>query len=44
MQVFCMTLWKYSPMTLEDLQAEFGEDVALLVDGVTKLTQSLLGW
>ena len=29
-------------MTLEDLQAEFGEDVALLVDGVTKLTR--LSW
>ena len=28
-----------TPMTLEDLQAEFGEDVALLVDGVTKLTR-----
>ena len=31
-----------TPMTLEDLQAEFGEDVALLVDGVTKLTR--LSW
>ena len=28
-----------TPITLEDIQADFGPEIALLVDGVTKLTQ-----
>lgn len=37
-----MTWWRIPVLTEEELAAIFGKEVALLVDGVTKLTQ--LSW